>query len=281
MSFAESIKQIPPRDWIGVFVFPGIWVVGCLVFAVRCAIWGMPRTPRMERLAKTKVLPRYILEYGYWMLTLPVRATVALGISADVVTYSSLVVSAISAVLCGLGEVVWGGWFLFAAFALDAMDGMVARLAGTSSDRGEYLDSLIDRYADFLCALGFMWLYRNDPLPLVLAALGMIGSSVMGYARAKGEACGVDPNVGWAQRHERGVILGFATVMSPLVDALVEPGVAHPRHWLVIFGLAIVALLTNVTAIWRGQFVVSRLARKKAEPKPAERGAVDEKRVAA
>ncbi len=277
------MRSIPPRDWIVVFVAPAIWVVGCGIFALRCLIWGMPRTPRMDKLAKTKVLPRFILEYGYWMLNLPVRATVGLGISADVVTYCSLVFAAASAVLCGIGEMSWGGWALFISFALDAMDGMVARLSGTSSDRGEYLDSFIDRYADFLCALGFMWFYRNDPIPLALATAGMIGSSVMGYARAKGESVGIDPNVGWAHRHERGVILGLATVMSPIGDALIEPGVAHPRHWLVIVGLALVALLTNVTAIWRAQYVMSRM--KKPAPKQVassdDHHAGDAKRVAA
>jgi phosphatidylglycerophosphate synthase len=161
------------------------------------------------------------------------------------------------------------------------MDGMVARLAGTSSDRGEYLDAFIDRYADFFCGLGFMWLYRSDPLPLALAAAGMIGSSVMGYARAKGEAVGIDPNVGFAHRHERGVILGLTTVMSPIFDAFVEPGVAHPRHYMVIVGLAIVALLTNVTAVWRAQFVLSRMSKKAPPAKPQAVQHSDEKRVAA
>src|SRR4030095_8158762 len=106
----------------------------------------MARTPRLDKLAKSKLLPRYILEYGYWMMNLPVRAMVAVGISADMVTILSLIFSAAGMVLCGTGYFVYGGWAVFASFALDAMDGMVARLAGTSSDRGEYFDALIDRY---------------------------------------------------------------------------------------------------------------------------------------
>src|SRR2546428_11152076 len=122
MSTLDALKAVPPRDWIGLFVFPAVWIFALLFFAVRCALRGMPRSPRLDKVAKTRVLPRFILEYGYWMMTLPVRAIVALHISADVVTYASLAGAAVSAVLCGAGELVWGGWTLLGSFALDAMD---------------------------------------------------------------------------------------------------------------------------------------------------------------
>ena len=83
----------------------------------------------------------------------------------------------------------------------------------------------------------------------------------MGYARAKGKAVGIDPNVGWMARHERGVVLGTLTVLTPIATPFFEPGVAHPRHYLVWLAAALIALFTNMTAIWRAQFVMSRMER--------------------
>src|SRR5207248_251105 len=112
------------------------------------------------------------------------------------------------------GSFTLGGWLLFASHTADALDGMVARATGVSSNSGEFLDALVDRYSDFAIYLGTMWYFRDSPIPAALATAALVGSSVMGYARAKGEAVGIDPNVGWMARHERGVILGSLTVLS-------------------------------------------------------------------
>jgi CDP-diacylglycerol--glycerol-3-phosphate 3-phosphatidyltransferase len=265
MSGVSSISQLPLQDWIGLVVLPGIWVVCLIPFTIINLVYGARRTARMDKLPKNKLIPRYILEYGYWMMNLPVRAMVALGITADMVTMASLLVAVGSSILCGYGEFVLGGWAMFLAFALDGMDGMVARLAGTSSDRGEFFDAVIDRYADLFCYFGFAWYYRHDYLPLALVAASAIGSSVMSYAKAKGESVGIDPNVGYMQRHERGVILAAATVLSPFLDVFVEPGATYQRHWMVIGVLGLVALLTNITAIWRTGYVMRRM-KKPAKP---------------
>src|SRR5213078_3070006 len=96
-----------------------------------------------------------------------------------------------------------------------------------------------------------LFYYRNDPWPAAIVAIGMIGSTAMGYARAKGEAVGIDPNVGVMQRHERGTWLGALTVLAPIFSAFIEPGVAHPRYYSTLFALSLIAVLTNVSAIWR------------------------------
>jgi CDP-diacylglycerol--glycerol-3-phosphate 3-phosphatidyltransferase len=262
-----ALRSLAPADLAPLFGIPMFFIVGFLFFAARCALRGMPRTERMEKLARTRILPRLILEYGYWLLHLPVRGLVALGVSANQVTLLSLVFAGAGAVAVAQGRFLLGGWLVYISFIADALDGMVARATGTSSDRGEYFDAFVDRYADFVLFFGFMWYYRAEPLPLALAALGLVGSSVMGYARAKGEAVGIDPNVGWMQRHERAVIMGSFAVLSPVVALFVEPGAAHPRYHLMVLGLGLVALFTNLTAVWRARYVMVRMA---APPAPVE-----------
>src|SRR4030095_1510619 len=142
---------------------------------------------------------------------------VRLGRTPNMITPLSLVFTVAAAALFGMGRFAEGGWALLFGFMCDAWDGIVARKTNRSSVAGEFFDATVDRYNDLFAFLGLMYYYRNDLVPLVLATAALIGSTLTSYTRAKGEACGVDPNVGWMQRHERGVYLGLATVTAPIL----------------------------------------------------------------
>jgi CDP-diacylglycerol--glycerol-3-phosphate 3-phosphatidyltransferase len=239
------------------------WVLCFVVFLGITAVRGVPRTARIDRVARSPYLPRVVMEFGYWMLDGPAELLVRLGVSPDRITTASLLLTIGAALAFGIGSFFVGGWLLLIAFMCDAWDGIVARKSGRSSLRGEYYDATIDRYNDLLAFLGLMYYYRADPLPLVLAAASLVGSTMTSYTRAKGEAVGVDPNVGWMQRHERGVYLGAAAVHAPFVAHAFERGVAHPRYHLVVATLALMAVTANVTAVWRARFVLTALAKVK------------------
>jgi CDP-diacylglycerol--glycerol-3-phosphate 3-phosphatidyltransferase len=214
------------------------------------------------------------LEYGYMQLNWQTRVLIKLGFSANAITVLSLILATVGAYYLGIGRFFIGGWFMFLSFFCDAYDGLIARAMGTASVRGEYFDSFIDRYADIITSFGFLWYYKDDYLGASAVALGILGSAAMGYAKAKGEAVGVDPNVGIMQRHERGVWLGCFTTMAPLFAAFLEPDVAekyfrglggHPRYHAAIFALAVVGVLSNVSAVWRAAYVMKRLPRPGAK----------------
>jgi CDP-diacylglycerol--glycerol-3-phosphate 3-phosphatidyltransferase len=181
------------------------------------------------------------------------------------VTAASVLFTVLAAVAYGSGHFAVGGWTLLLAFSCDAWDGIIARKTGTTSPAGEFLDSTVDRYNDLIGFFGFMYYYRSDPLPLALAALAAVGSTVTSYARAKGESVGIDPNVGYMQRHERAVYLGVPSVLAPIAAVWLEPGAVHPRYHLVICSLALLAFLTNLTAYMRTRYVFVRLRNKPAE----------------
>jgi CDP-diacylglycerol--glycerol-3-phosphate 3-phosphatidyltransferase len=180
------------------------------------------------------------------------------------ITTLSLLFTITAAVMFGAGRFFEGGWALIFGFLCDAWDGIVARRTGKSSEAGEFYDATVDRYNDLFAFLGLMYYYRNDPLPLLLATLALVGSTLTSYTRAKGEAVGIDPNVGWMQRHERGAYLGMGTAIGPIVAHFTERGVAHPRYYLVIAVLALMALTANVTAVWRARFVLAGLHKRGA-----------------
>jgi CDP-diacylglycerol--glycerol-3-phosphate 3-phosphatidyltransferase len=235
-----------------------------LVFLGIAAVRGVPRTARIDRVARSPYLPRILMEYGYWMLDEPANAYVRLGVTPNMITTLSLLFTLTAAVLFGTGRFFEGGWALILGFMCDAWDGIVARKTGKSSVAGEFFDATVDRYNDLFAFLGIMYYYRNDALPLFLAAATLVGSTLTSYTRAKGEAAGVDPNVGWMQRHERAVYLGLSTAIAPIVAHYTERGATQPRFYLVIAALALMAVTSNVTAVWRARFVLAGLHKRGA-----------------
>ncbi|HEX4457085.1 MAG TPA: CDP-alcohol phosphatidyltransferase family protein, partial [Polyangia bacterium] len=253
------------RMFVWLYALPvAFWALMFLVFLGLSAVRGMPRTARIDRIARSPYLPRVLMEYGYWMFDAPARAFMRLGITPNMITVLSLVFTVVAAVCFAGGRFFEGGWALLFGFMCDAWDGIVARKTNVSSPGGEFFDATIDRYNDLIAFLGLMYYYRNDLLPLGLATATMIGSTLTSYTRAKGESVGIDPNVGWMQRHERGVYLGFATCTAPIVAHYAEPGVVHPRFFSVIAMLALMAVTANVTAIWRARFVLAGLDKRDA-----------------
>ena len=272
MSFLQTgfaaLRALPTMELVPMIGFPAYWIIGILVFAIWCAIRG--KVPYTERIARTrsKVMPRFIMEYGYWILSQPVWLLKKLRFTPDMVTLCSLPMAAGSGVAFASGRFSAGGWLLASAAAADAIDGVLARELGLSSDRGEFLDSVADRYADFFVTFGLLWYYRNDYVIAVIIILGIMGAQVMGYAKAKGEASGVDPKIGWMQRHERAAWLIIATCLSPIIAAFVEPFAPHPTFHLSVFVLVLIAFFTNLTAIARTVYVIRRMPRAKAPATP-------------
>jgi CDP-diacylglycerol--glycerol-3-phosphate 3-phosphatidyltransferase len=248
-------------DLVPLLGLPAFWITSFLIYLLRCALFGMERTPRIDQVTRTPWLPRIIMEFGYWMFRIPVRMCIALGITANMITVGSLVLTVIAAAAISQGHFAFGGWTLLFAFTCDSWDGIVARATGTVSVTGEFFDSTIDRYNDLITFFGFMYYYRNDRWPLLVVLTAMVGSTLVSYTRAKGVAVGVDPNVGYMQRHERAVWIGVATALAPILSAFIEGDTPHPVYHLVVVVLVLVAIMTNITAIWRIRYVMDGLRR--------------------
>jgi CDP-diacylglycerol--glycerol-3-phosphate 3-phosphatidyltransferase len=276
----HALGAMPRSELVPLIAVPAYFFSFFFYFCFR-SIWvPVPRSARFDKMGRAKVVPRFVLEYGYWMLNSQVKILLALGLSADAMTLLSLAFGALGAMYIGVGRFGLGGWLMFYSFFCDAFDGIIARKRGTASNRGEYFDAFVDRYADMITGFGFLYYYRNDAWPAAIVAMGMAGSAAMGYARAKGEAVGIDPNVGVMQRHERAAWIGVFTVLSPFVSAFVEPGASHPMFHLALFALLLVAILSNVSAVWRALYVLRRMPKPVApaprpsgsgEPRPAPR----------
>lgn len=240
-----------------------LFVLGLPIFAASYNRRGRPQTERIQKAGGTFLLNTWLMEYGYWFMGVPARGFVRLGLSPDVVTLIGLGVISLGSVATGCGYFGLGGWLLILGSMLDAMDGMVARAQGRSSDAGEFLDAVVDRYAEIATYMGFIY-YMNEvwwSLGAVLAAL--LGSLMVSYVRAKAEALGVDAPSGIMRRHERALYIGVGTAMAPVVAYYTEPGNNHPYYYLTVLALWMVGVFANYSAVKSIIFVRKALIEKK------------------
>ena len=153
------------------------------------------------------------LRSGYLRLIDPVAdALIRRGVAPNTITTVGTICAMVSGVFYAAGWIRTGGWVMGLTALFDVLDGTVARRTGRSTAFGAFYDSTLDRVADGFVLGGFAVFFasRTGGWALgmvVVSVLGMIGTFVTSYTRAKADALGVDASVGVLQRPERVVLL--------------------------------------------------------------------------
>jgi len=133
------------------------------------------------------------------------------GLRADHLTAIGLLMAVAASVAIANGALRVGLVLLALTGIPDALDGAVAKAAGTDGPRGAFFDSVADRVSDALLLGGVAWYLTSHDgghagmLPLALLAASLIIS----YQRAKAESLGLDARGGIMERAERTFALGF------------------------------------------------------------------------
>lgn len=224
-------------------------VGGMAIFALRNRS-GRFHDAEIEARA-SKLFGSWLRQYFAWLMRPILSLTLRSKLPPNAITMLSLLLASASGVALAAGRMALGGWLYVAAGACDFLDGRVARTTDQASPAGAMLDSVLDRYAEGVVFAGLAWFYRDSwILVAVLAAL--MGSTMVSYVKARGEALGVSfGNVGLMQRPERIVILGVTLALSPIIEAIVVPLDTRPIHRLAVIGILILAVSTQLTAIQR------------------------------
>jgi len=135
---------------------------------------------------------------------------------------------------------------------LDALDGKIAKMTGKASLRGDFLDHVLDRYADVFMIGGIAFSAYCDLRIGTLALLGVLLTSYMGtQAQAVGQG---RRYAGLLGRADRLVLLFLGgllqLIVSPAgkVDWGIAPVAFQPLEWV----LVLFAVLGNLTAVQRG-----------------------------
>ena len=175
------------------------------------------------------------------------RGLVRLGVTANSLTIAGAILNA------GVAAAIAAGWFpasgllLLAANALDMLDGAVARTSGRASPFGAFLDSTLDRYAEIVVFVGLVGWFASQGNwhGELLAVLALAGSLMVSYTRARAEGLGLHGEVGLLPRPARLIALAAGLVLAAV------PLLA----WTLEGVVALLAALTNLTALQRGRHV--------------------------
>jgi archaetidylinositol phosphate synthase len=154
--------------------------------------------------------------------------------------------------------------FLLASGFSDTLDGIVARTFQQTTVFGGFFDSMLDRYADAslyaaiiiagLCNPSWDYAIWGPVWGAVWGLAALTGSIMVSYTRARAEAAGIKmESVGFAERAERMLILAGVSIIA--------------FFWLPAlgYGIAVLAVLTNLTVIQRSLYVYKILKKKAAE----------------
>lgn len=178
-----------------------------------------------------------------------------LGMTPLTISLIGLLITAISGLIVARGGLFFGAIVFVIGSGFDMLDGDLARLQGTVSRRGAFLDSCFDRLGEAFLFAGLTWYFAtlpsgSDPVALVLITCVVVGSLTTSYVRARAEGVGETCTVGWLQRTERVIILTVALLLG---------------RWVLVPVLWFLALATLATTVQRIVHVAAKLPG--AEPK--------------
>ena len=179
----------------------------------------------------------------------------AIGLSPNAWTLISLVPALAGLVALVMHQLALGlAMFALSAF-IDIVDGTVARVTNQVSDKGAYIDGVVDRYVELMLYLGLLdYIGRGEFFGLpneVWIVLLIFGGLMTSFVRAYADHRGIvkDPGElkrmgGLLERLERLMLLYFGMFLG-LFDI----------QWLMAV-IALTALLANATALQRIRFAL-------------------------
>jgi CDP-diacylglycerol---glycerol-3-phosphate 3-phosphatidyltransferase len=225
-------------------------VATAAAYGVRVMVHGVARSERVAKIGGTPILGQELMDWTYWAVSPIVRGLAAARITPNMLTWAACVLG------FGAGIALAFGWFgLACALATwstvgDILDGQVARMTNTGSDRGELLDAAVDRYTEFAFLAGLAVYYRASVPYLLLTMAALLASFMISYTSAKAEALQVSPPRGLMRRHERAVYLITGAGLTALFGDWIA---AHklPSTTMMIAGLLAVAVIGNAAAVLR------------------------------
>jgi len=214
------------------------------------------------------------LQYGIYRIIDPlVKLLIRAGLTPNMVTTIGLLLNIGVTIIFiagaeegargDLSYVGWAGALILFAGLFDMLDGQVARLGNMSSRFGALYDSVLDRYSELILFLGICYylVAHHYFFSSLFAFIGLIGSMMVSYTRARAEGLGIECKDGLMQRPERVIITGVSALGCGIASNWI--GGDFKVHWpgtnfpvfetisIFTIPLTIMAILANGTAIGR------------------------------
>lgn len=161
-----------------------------------------------------------------------------LNVHPNTFTTIGFLISCAAAYFMAVGSLRIAACLILLSGLCDTIDGKLARETGKVTKFGALYDSTLDRYSEvvFFFGMAFYFIKHSWYLSSVAVAVGLGGSLMVSYVRARAEGLGFECKVGILQRAERLLLLGIG-------------GLIH--LYTLVAAIWIIAVLSNITAIHR------------------------------
>ena len=186
-----------------------------------------------------------------------VQRLIRSGVRPNTITTVGTGLVLVSAVAYATGHIRLGGALLLLSGVADTLDGQVARSGAMVTRFGAFYDSTLDRVGDGATFIGIGAFLLTAPdvayrVPaIILCMVAILGSLLVSYARARAEGLGLDCKVGIAQRAERVLGLGIASLVAG----------AGPHALLLEGMVTLLALASIITVVQRFVYVYQHAGR--------------------
>jgi CDP-diacylglycerol--glycerol-3-phosphate 3-phosphatidyltransferase len=180
-----------------------------------------------------------------------VQRLIRSGVRPNTITTVGTGLVLVSAVAYATGQIRFGGALLLLSGVADTLDGQVARSGAMVTRFGAFYDSTLDRVGDGATFIGIGAFLLTAPdvayraPAIILCMVAILGSLLVSYARARAEGLGLDCKVGIAQRAERILGVGLATLIFG----------AGPHALLLEAMVALLAVASIITVVQRFVYV--------------------------
>jgi archaetidylinositol phosphate synthase len=166
------------------------------------------------------------------------------GLSPNTFSLIGFVITIISAIIFGINTLkldptinfsAIGSLLLLAGGFFDVVDGSVAKITKTTSRKGAFIDSTLDKISETIIFLGIAIGELANP---ILCLVAVSSSLLVSYTRSRAETLGLDlSGVGFGERAERLLILAIMGLF--------------PFSHSLEYGVIIVIVISIITVIQR------------------------------
>jgi CDP-diacylglycerol--glycerol-3-phosphate 3-phosphatidyltransferase len=172
------------------------------------------------------------------------RQAMRLGLTPNRLTLLGVGISFGGAALIAAGYLAWGCLVLGFGATLDILDGLLARMTDSESQRGAFLDSFTDRVGEVAMWTGLAFYLADDGRSelVMLTLFAVCGSLLIPYLRAKAEGEGAEGKGGLMGRAERLLLFGFGVGLQ---------GFGVPTLTGTVWALAVLTWLTVIQRFYR------------------------------
>ncbi len=149
------------------------------------------------------------------------RPFIFLKIHPNAITIGAFIIGVLSGVCIAYGQAVWAIALLWLSGLLDVLDGSVARITGTTSGVGAYMDLILDRMVEAAVILGFAWLLPVNTFAYLLFFVAVIFNFttfvVAGALFKNIGSKSMHYDAGLAERTETFIVFSLMALFNPYV----------------------------------------------------------------